>query len=103
MIDYPMVKNKVHHTWYEPEDDPVELNRLVLWLLNQPGVTAVLPPGSLQLLDGISDILRGERQVPKFEDEFMQHGLEKYTHIVPIFHNKSESGKRFQHDNNIKI
>ena len=79
-----MVTSKVHHTWYEPEDDPVELNRLVLWSLNQPGVMAVLPPGSLQLLDGISDMLRGKRQVPKFEDEYMQHMLEKYNDIVNI-------------------
>ena len=79
-----MVTSKVYHTWYEPEDDPVELNRLVLWSLNQPGVMAVLPPGSLQLLDGISDMLRGKRQVPKFEDEYMQHMLEKYNDIVNI-------------------
>lgn len=43
MIDYPVVTSIVHHTWYEPEDDPVELNRLILWSLNQPGVAARCP------------------------------------------------------------
>mmetsp|Transcript_4947 Transcript_4947/g.10927 ORF Transcript_4947/g.10927 Transcript_4947/m.10927 type:complete len:98 (+) Transcript_4947:69-362(+) len=94
MIDYPVVTSKVHHTWYEPEDDPVELNRLVLWSLNQPGVTAVLPPGSLGLLDGISDMLRGKNQVPKFENKDMQHMMERYNDIVPIFHNRSISGTK---------
>jgi len=94
MVDYPVFTSKVHHTWYEPEDDPVELNRLILWSLNQPGVTAVLPPGSLGLLDGISDMLRGKSQVPKFEDTDMQHMLERYNDIVPIFHNRSESGTK---------
>ncbi|KAL7525632.1 hypothetical protein ACHAXR_001089, partial [Thalassiosira sp. AJA248-18] len=89
MIDYPVVTSPMHHTWYEPEDDESELNRLVLWSLNQPGVTAVLPPGSLTLLDGISDMLRGKAQVPKFENVDMQHLLERYNgmSIVPIFHN----------------
>ena len=94
MIDYPVVTSPSHHTWYEPEDDPVELNRLVLWSLNQPGVTAVLPPGSLGLLDGISDMLRGKSQVPKFDEADMQHMLERYDSIVPIFHNRSISGTK---------
>lgn len=94
MIDYPVVTSKVHHTWYQPEDDPVELNKLILWSLNQPGVTATLPPGSLGLLDGISDMLRGEEKVPKFEESDMQHMLERYADIVPIFHNRSVSGTK---------
>eukprot|EP00581_Thalassiosira_minuscula_P008000 CAMPEP_0183711708 /NCGR_PEP_ID=MMETSP0737-20130205/7143_1 /TAXON_ID=385413 /ORGANISM="Thalassiosira miniscula, Strain CCMP1093" /LENGTH=430 /DNA_ID=CAMNT_0025940275 /DNA_START=64 /DNA_END=1356 /DNA_ORIENTATION=+ len=96
MIDYPVVTSKVHHTWYEPEDDPVELNRLILWSLNQPGVTAVLPPGSSNfgLLDGISEMLRGKSEVPKFDNSDMQHMLNRYGNIVPIFHNRSESGTK---------
>jgi hypothetical protein len=94
MIDYPVVTSRRHHTWYEPEDDPEELNRLILWALNQPGVTATLPPGSLLLLDGVSGILRGKNSVPKFDEVDMQHMLERYKNIVPIFHNKSVSGTK---------
>mmetsp|Transcript_19059 Transcript_19059/g.41274 ORF Transcript_19059/g.41274 Transcript_19059/m.41274 type:complete len:461 (-) Transcript_19059:642-2024(-) len=94
MVDYPVVTSNIHHTWYEPEDDPVELNRLILWSLNQPGVTATLPPGSLGLLDGISNMLRGKSEVPKFEDAEMQHMLERYATFVPIFHNRSVSGTK---------
>mmetsp|Transcript_35057 Transcript_35057/g.84607 ORF Transcript_35057/g.84607 Transcript_35057/m.84607 type:complete len:447 (-) Transcript_35057:145-1485(-) len=93
MIDYPVVTSEKHHTWYEPEDDPVELNRLILWALNRPGVTATLPPGSLMLLDVISDMLRGKK-VPAFENADMQHMLERYSDIVPIFHNRSVSGTK---------
>ena len=94
MIDYPVVTSRMHHTWYEPEDDPEELNRLILWSLNQPGVTATLPPGSLLLLDGISNMLRGKSSVPKFDEADMQHMLERYNNIVPIFHNRSVSGTK---------
>ncbi|KAL3756163.1 hypothetical protein ACHAWU_007114 [Discostella pseudostelligera] len=94
MIDYPVVTSRVHHTWYEPEDDPEELNRLILWSLNQLGVTATLPPGSLLLLDGISDMLRGKSSVPKFDEADMEHMLERYDNIVPIFHNRSISGTK---------
>lgn len=94
MIDYPVVTSSSYQTWYEPEDDPVELNRLILWSLNQPGVTATLPPGSLMLLDGISDMLRGKRNVPQFEEADMKHMLERYNNIVPIFHNRSVSGTK---------
>ena len=91
MIDYPVVTSKVHHTWYEPEDDPIELNRLIRWSLNQPGVTAVLPPGSLILLDGISDMLRGKMDVPLITQEDVVIMEERYKDIVPIFHNRSVS------------
>lgn len=96
MIDYPVVTSPMHHTWYEPEDDPEELRRLILWSLNQKGVTAVLPPGSshFDLLDGISNMLRGKSEVPKFDDADFQHMLERYGDIVPIFHNRSESGTK---------
>lgn len=94
MIDYPVVTSRVHHTWYEPEEDPEELNRLILWSLNQPGVTATLPPGSLLLLDGIANMLRGKSSVPKFDEADMQHMLERYNSIVPIFHNRSISGTK---------
>jgi hypothetical protein len=70
------------------------LNRLILWSLNQPGVTATLPPGSLLLLDGISNMLRGKSSVPKFDEADMQHMLERYNNIVPIFHNRSVSGTK---------
>lgn len=94
MIDYPVVTSPKHHTWYEPEDDPTELNRLILWSLNQKGVTAVLPPVSLVLLDGIANMLRGKKEVPQFDEENMQHMLERYQNIVPIFHNRSISGTK---------
>ena len=94
MIDYPVMTSKAHKTWYEPEDDPVELNRLIKWSLNQPGVTAILPPGSFILLDGISDMLRGKNQVPSFDESDRQHMLDRYNAIVPIFHNRSTSGTK---------
>lgn len=96
MIHYPVVTSREHHTWYEPEDDPVELSRLALWSLNQPGVTAMLAPGTatLELLDEISDVLRGKSEVPAFDESDTQHMLERYGDIVPIFHNRSESGTK---------
>lgn len=94
MIKYPVVTSPTYHTWYEPEEDPMELNRLILWSLNQPGVSAILPPGTLVLLDGISDMLRGKDEVPLFDDTDMQQMLERYGDIVPIFHNRSESGTK---------
>eukprot|EP00957_Ditylum_brightwellii_P010996 833576-Ditylum_brightwellii.AAC.1 len=95
MIHFPVRTSKTHPTcWYEPEDDPEELNRLILWSLNQPGVTAVLPPGSLDLLDGISSMLRGRSTVPLFDQADMKHMLDRYKDIVPIFHNRSESGTK---------
>lgn len=94
MIDYPVFTSETHHTWYEPEDDHVELRRLISWSLNQEGVTAVLPPGSLILLDDISDMLRGKEDVPKFDESDMQHMLERYNHVVPIFHNRSIAGTK---------
>jgi aryl-alcohol dehydrogenase-like predicted oxidoreductase len=95
MINFPVRTSKTHPTcWYEPEDDPEELNRLILWSLNQPGVTAVLPPGDLDLLDGIANMLRGKREVPPFDEKDMQHMLDRYKDIVPIFHDKDESGTK---------
>jgi hypothetical protein len=90
----PVVTSPGHRTWYEPEDDPLELNRLILWSLNQPGVTATLPPGDPTLLDGMSDMLRGRVEVPKFDDADMHHMLKRYGNIVPIFHNRSISGTK---------
>jgi len=95
MIHYPVVTSKDHPTcWYEPEDDPEELNKLILWSLNRPGVTAVLPPGDLDLLDGIASLLRGKSEVPPFDEADMQHMLDRYKDIVPIFHNRDESGTK---------
>ncbi|EJK71436.1 hypothetical protein THAOC_07125 [Thalassiosira oceanica] len=94
MIHYPVRASSVHHTWYQPEDDPIELNRLITWSLNQHGVSAVIPPGDLNLLDGISDLLRGKADVPAFDDAQLQHMLERYEDIVPIFHNRSVSGTK---------
>ena len=96
MIKFPVRTSKTHPTcWYEPEDDPEELNRLILWSLNQPGVTAVLPPGSLDLLDGIANmLLRGKGEVPPFDEADMQHMLDRYRDIVPIFHDRDESGTK---------
>ena len=95
MIDYPVRTSKVHPTeWYEAEDDPEELNKLVLWSLNQWGVSAILPPASLDLLDGISDLLRGKSEVPKFDEADLQHMLERYQDFTPIFHNWSVQGTK---------
>ena len=95
MIDFPVRTSKTHPTcWYEPEDDPEELNKLILWSLNQPGVTAVLPPGDLGLFDGIANMLRGKSEVPPFDQDDMQHMLQRYENIIPIFHNRSESGTK---------
>jgi predicted aldo/keto reductase-like oxidoreductase len=96
MIHYPVVTSPKYYTWYEPEDDPVELNKLVLWALNQRGVTAVLPPGTMDLLDGISDMLRGKSEVPKLSEEDVEGMKRRYEKmdIVPIFHNRSVSGTK---------
>lgn len=95
MVHFPVFTSKKHPTcWYEPEDDPDELNLLIMWSLNQPGVTAVLPPGDLSLLDGISAMLRGKSEVPPFDDANMQYMLERYKDIVPIFHDRDESGSK---------
>ena len=95
MINFPVRTSKNHPTcWYEPEDDPIELNRLILWSLNQPGVTAVLPSGDLQLLDGIANMLRGHTKVPPFNEKDKQHMMDRYQNIVPIFHNRDESGTK---------
>uniref|UniRef100_A0A7S4MMQ1 NADP-dependent oxidoreductase domain-containing protein n=1 Tax=Odontella aurita TaxID=265563 RepID=A0A7S4MMQ1_9STRA len=95
MVNFPVVTSKDHPTcWYEPEDDPKELNRLILWSLNQSGVTAVLPPGDLNLLDGVALMLRGKSEVPPFDDANSQHMLDRYNDIVPIFHNRDESGTK---------
>eukprot|EP00574_Skeletonema_japonicum_P002008 CAMPEP_0201739324 /NCGR_PEP_ID=MMETSP0593-20130828/45719_1 /ASSEMBLY_ACC=CAM_ASM_000672 /TAXON_ID=267983 /ORGANISM="Skeletonema japonicum, Strain CCMP2506" /LENGTH=360 /DNA_ID=CAMNT_0048233587 /DNA_START=156 /DNA_END=1238 /DNA_ORIENTATION=+ len=96
MIHYPVVTSPKYSTWYEPEDDPVELNKLVLWALNQPGVTAVLPPGTMELLDGISEMLRGKDEVPQLSEEDLEGMRRRYEEmeIVPIFHNRSVSGTK---------
>jgi len=96
MINYPVVTSPKYYTWYEPEDDPVELHKLVLWALNQRGVSAVLPPGTMDLLDGISDILRGKSDVPKLSEEEIEGMKRRYgkMDIVPIFHNRSVSGTK---------
>ena len=94
-LDFGVRTSKAHPTeWYEPEDDPIALNNLILWSLHQPGVTAVLPPGSLELLDGISELLRGKSEVPPFDERNIPQMLERYKDIVPIFHNRSEAGTK---------
>ena len=46
MAEFPVYTSRRHPTcWYEPEEDPAFLRRLLLWALDQPGVSAVLPPG----------------------------------------------------------
>ncbi|KAL7448299.1 hypothetical protein ACHAWC_001088 [Mediolabrus comicus] len=107
MIDYPVVthpkyytwyepEDDPYYTWYEPEDDPVELHKLILWALNQPGVSAVLPPGTLDLFDGIADMLRGNDEVPMLSEEDVEEMKRRYENmeIVPIFHNKSVAGSK---------
>ncbi|KAL7527888.1 hypothetical protein ACHAWF_002349 [Thalassiosira exigua] len=94
MIHYPVMTSPTHGTWYEPEDDPDELNKLILWSLNRPGVTAVLPPGSLRLLDGLAELLRGKESVPEFGEADERHMRKRYADIVPIFHNRSVSGTK---------
>lgn len=96
MIHYPVVTSPKYYTWYEPEDDPEELNKLVLWALNQRGVTAVLPPGTMELLDGIADMLRGESEVPMLSEEDVEGMKRRYEEmdIVPIFHNRTVSGTK---------
>lgn len=60
MLNFPVAMNRPHPTcWYEPEEDPVELRRLFLWALSQKGVTAIFPPGSLNLLDCIASVVQG--------------------------------------------
>ena len=68
----------------------------MLWALNQRGVSAVLPPGTMDLLDGISDILRGKSEVPKLSEQEIEGMKRRYgkMDIVPIFHNRSVSGTK---------
>jgi aryl-alcohol dehydrogenase-like predicted oxidoreductase len=96
MLDFPVVTSPKYYTWYEPEDDPVALNKLVLWALNQKGVSAVLPPGSMDLLDGISDMLRWKDEVPILNGDDIEWLKRRYEEmdIVPIFHNRSISGTK---------
>jgi aryl-alcohol dehydrogenase-like predicted oxidoreductase len=95
MIDFPVRTSKVHPTeWYEPEDNVEMLHKLVLWSLNQPGVSAVLPPASLDLLDGISDMLRGEKKVPALNEGDIRLMMDTYADVVPIFHNRSVAGTK---------
>jgi aryl-alcohol dehydrogenase-like predicted oxidoreductase len=95
MIDYPVKTSKAHPTeWYEPEDDEEMLHKLVLWSLNQPGVSAVLPPASLELLDGISDMLRGKSDIPALDESDIDIMMKRYETVVPIFHNRSISGTK---------
>ena len=84
-------------TRYEPEDDPAELSRLLLWSLSQPGVTAVLPPGSLPLLDPIVAVLACRADVPPFDDADLAHMRERYKDAVPIFHERDASGTKVTH------
>eukprot|EP00804_Cyclotella_cryptica_P030629 CCRYP_015686-RA/>CCRYP_015686-RA protein AED:0.02 eAED:0.02 QI:88/1/1/1/0/0/2/1281/385 len=95
MIDYPVKTSKVHPTeWYEPEDDIEMLHKLILWSLNQPGVSAILPPASLDLLDEISGMLRGKSEVPTFEEGDVKLMMERYADVIPIFHNRSVAGTK---------
>lgn len=95
MIDFPVRTSKLHQTeWYEPEDNVEMLHKLVLWSLNQPGVSAVLPPASLDLLDGISDMLLGEKEVPTLNEGDIHLMMETYADVVPIFHNRSVAGTK---------
>jgi aryl-alcohol dehydrogenase-like predicted oxidoreductase len=96
MIHYPVVTHPKYYTWYEPEDDPVELHKLILWALNQPGVSAVLPPGTLDLFDGIANMLRGKDEVPMLSEEDVEEMKRRYENmeIVPIFHNMSVAGSK---------
>lgn len=95
MIDYPVKTSKAHPTeWYEPEDNEEMLHKLILWSLNQPGVTAVLPPASLDLLDGISDMIRGQSDVPTLNESDIALMMARYKTVVPIFHNRSISGTK---------
>lgn len=95
MLDYPVRTSKKHPTeWYEHEDDEVMLHKLVLWSLNQRGVSAVLPPASLDLLDGISDILRGKTSVPTLDENDIELMKTRYEGVVPIFHNMSIEGTK---------
>ena len=95
MIDYPVKTSKVHPTeWYEPEDDVNMLHKLVLWSLNQPGVSAVLPPASLDLLDAIAEMLRGRRDVPMLDEGDNELMIARYAEVIPIFHNRSTAGTK---------
>ena len=95
MIDYPVRTSKVHPTeWYSPEDDVDMLHKLILWSLNREGVSAVLPPASLDLLDGISDMLRGKKEVPALKEEDIALMMDRYANVVPIFHNRSTAGTK---------
>jgi aryl-alcohol dehydrogenase-like predicted oxidoreductase len=95
MMEYPVKTSKIHPTeWYMPEDDVEMLHKLVLWSLNQRGVSAVLPPASLDLLDGISDMLRGKVQVPSLQNGDFELMMATYANVVPIFHNQSIAGTK---------
>ena len=95
MLRYPVRTSKLHPTcWYEPEDDEEYLHKLILWSLNQKGVSAVLPPGDLGLLDGISDFLRGKKEVPFLEENEEEDMLERYKDVKPIFHDWDLSGTK---------
>ena len=88
--------NARHHTcWYEPEEDPKALHRLLAWTLSHKAVTAVLPPGSLPLLDIIAPMAwtsAADKLVVTPGD--VEAMTERYRGVTPIFHNKDESGTK---------
>lgn len=95
MISFPVRTSGRHPTcWYEPEENVKEQRRLLLWALSRPGVVSVLPPGSLELLDGIASVLQGVTNVPTFDEGDLPHMMERYKEEMPIFHNRNESGSK---------
>jgi hypothetical protein len=50
----------------------------------------------MDLLDGISDMVRGKSEVPVLSEEDVEGMMRRYEgmDIVPIFHNRSISGTK---------
>ena len=99
VAEFPVYHSRAHPTcWYEPEDEPEALRQLVLWALAQPGVTAVLPPGSLPLLAPVVAAVAGRSSVPAFDEEReLPRLLARYESEVPIFHTRDPSGNKVSH------
>jgi len=98
MVKYPVRTSSVHpNCWYEPEDDLVAIRSLLLWTLHQDGVTAVLPPGDLDILFDLvipTLLTEGGADVPRLTAEEEAAMATRYASVRPIFHAHSEAGTK---------
>lgn len=98
MVDFPIRTSAAHpNCWYAPEDDAAAVRLLLLWTLSRPGVTAVIPPGDLDILfTCVAPVVRTEGgvEVPRLSAAEEASMDARYADVRPIFHNRSEAGTK---------